>query len=194
MNKIERRAFAVDRLMVENRDKVTEARIVGHAAVFNQDTDIGGYFVERVAPGAFSRAIREDDVRALFNHNPDYVLGRNKSGTLKLSEDDVGLVVDVMPPNTQFARDLMHSIERGDISQMSFGFYVKREEWDETGPQLKRTLLEVELFDVSPVTFPAYPTTDVALRTLEAFRKAGLSTRSAAPIIRRRLMQRLYTL
>lgn len=182
---IERRAFAVDKLGIERADK--EPRIIGHAAVFDREADIGGWFLETVAPGAFRRAIMEDDVRALFNHDPNFVLGRNRAGTLKLSEDDVGLAIDIAPPNTQFARDLVLSIERGDISQMSFGFYVRKEEWDETGDILKRRLLEVELFDVSPVTFPAYPQTDVGLRTLEAYRKArprGLTTVSAGAVIR----------
>lgn len=169
-NNAELRAFTLDRIAV-TRD-ADKPKIVGHAAVFNTETPIGSWFREKVAPGAFARAIKEDDVRALFNHDPNFVLGRNKAGTLRLAEDDVGLAVEIDPPDTQVARDLMTSMERGDISQMSFGFYVRKQEWleDDKGNVL-RTLVEVELFDVSPVTYPAYPTTDVAVRSLTDWRE-----------------------
>lgn len=195
MNEIERRAFAVDRMIVNRADE-KRPEIVGHAAVFNREADIGGWFIESVAPGAFRRAIAQDDVRSLFNHNPDFVLGRNRAGTLKLSEDDTGLMTVTQPPDTTIARDLLVSIERGDISGMSFGFRVLKQEWDESGDILKRKILEVELFDVSPVTFPAYPQTDVALRSLTGVpgdvmarleRQAGpkgLTTVNAAAIVR----------
>jgi hypothetical protein len=171
----ERRAYTVNGMQVEARKTgdSEEKRIVGHAAVFNTDTDIAGLFFERVAPGAFTRAIKEDDVRSLFNHDANFVLGRTKSGTLILREDETGLLTETIPPDTQFARDLQISIDRGDISQMSFGFRVKGEAWEERadGTWL-RTITDVELFDISPVTFPAYPTTDVGLRSLEQYRKA----------------------
>ncbi len=170
MSEIERRVFSMDQLMVERRVE-TAPRIVGHASVFGQEADIGGWFREKVAAGAFRRALAEDDVRALFNHDPNIVLGRNRAGTLKLTEDEVGLAYDISPPDTLAARDLLTSIERGDVSQSSFGFRVLREEWDDRSDPPLRTILEVELFDVSPVTFPAYPTTDVAVRSLEAWRK-----------------------
>lgn len=191
---IERRAYSVDSMRVERRDK-DERLIVGHAAVFNQDADIMGYFLERVAPGAFKRAIAEDDVRSLFNHDPNFVLGRNKSGTLKLREDDTGLMTETTPPDSQLVRDLvMTPIERGDVSQMSFAFRVRAEKWEEQDDTWLRSILEVELFDISPVTFPAYPTTDVGLRSLEAFRSVrkvqGLTTINAAATIRRGLIQK----
>ena len=196
---LERRAFQIDGMKVEKRaDGAGELRlIVGHAAVFNQWVDIGGWFQERVAPGAFARAIQEDDVRSLFNHDPNYPLGRNKAGTLTLAEDENGLLSTTTPPDTSYARDLLVSIERGDVSQMSFGFRVRKQEWDESGDMLKRTITEVELFDVSPVTFPAYPQTDVGLRVLEAYRKEhaearGLTTSNASAIVRK-LKQRART-
>jgi HK97 family phage prohead protease len=163
MKDLERRHFVMDRLNVERRDK-EKAEIVGHAAVFNRETNIGGWFIESVAPGAFRRAIAEDDVRSLFNHDPNLILGRNRAGTLKLSEDDTGLMTTTTPPDVTYARDLLVSIERGDVSGMSFGFRVTKQEWDESGDIVKRKILEVELFDISPVTYPAYPQTDVTLR------------------------------
>jgi len=169
--------------------------MVGHAAVFNSWADIGGYFRERVAPGAFTRAVKEDDVRALFNHDANFILGRNTACTLLLEEDDTGLAIQIFPPDTQIARDLAVSMERGDVTQMSFGFRVKKDEWDYNTKIPERTLLEVELFDVSPVTYPAYPTTDVGLRAIETYRKqhpaAGLTTVSAAALVRP-LKQRAY--
>lgn len=168
---LERRTFAADTMRVETRAE-GGPRLIGHAAVFNTETKIGRWFRERIAPGAFRRAIAEDDVRALFNHDENWVLGRNRAGTLRLAEDDVGLAIDITPPDTQLVRDMVLApISRGDVSQMSFGFVMRREEWDETEAVPLRTLLEVELFDVSPVTFPAFPTTDVAMRNLEARRE-----------------------
>jgi HK97 family phage prohead protease len=141
--------------------------IRGYAAVFDKKSDDLGGFREIIRPGAFKKTIKEADVRALFNHDPNYVLGRTKSGTLELSEDDKGLAIDIDPPDTQFVRDLMTSIGRGDIDQMSFGFRTIKDSWNEPkeGGEITRELLEVELFDISPVTFPAYPQTSVAVRS-----------------------------
>lgn len=166
-------------------------QIVGYAAKFGIDADIGGYFIERIAPGAFARAIaRPDDVRGLFNHSDNYVLGRVSSGTLKLAEDNVGLRYEIDPPETQWARDLVTSIDRGDISQSSFCFRALKEEWDETGEIPIRTLLEVELLDVSPVTYPAYVDTEVGVRSLQQFRAAKAP---AADALRNRVTRELAT-
>lgn len=140
--------------------------ITGYAAIFNSETDIGGYFREQIAPGAFSPSL-SGDVRALFDHDSAHVLGRTKSGTLRLREDDKGLAVEIDLPNTQTARDLTASLERGDIDGMSFGFRVTKQEWDETQDPPLRTIREVELSEVSVVTFPAYADTEIALRSLE---------------------------
>lgn len=158
---------------IEERDDGKLGKIIGHAAVFDEETEIAGLFREKVAKGAFKDSIKADDIRALFNHDSNHVLGRNKSGTLKLTEDEKGLAIEVEPPDTQFARDLMTSIKRGDVDQMSFGFRVLHDEWESgegTGMDL-RTLRKVQLFDVSPVTFPAYEGTDVAVRSQEDWRK-----------------------
>lgn len=149
----------------EFRAAADATTLKGHAAVFSTIAQIGRWFREQVAPGAFAKSIQESDVRALWNHDPNHVLGRNRSGTLKLSEDEFGLAVEIMPPDTQMGRDVVTLIKRGDVSQMSFGFIVKRAEWDETDPENPlRTILEAELFDVSPVTYPAYEETDIAIR------------------------------
>ena len=159
-NKNEFRSFPFE-IRAEGEGK--ESRIVGHAAIFNSFTTIWD-FREQVAPGAFLKSIQNDDIRALFNHDPNHVLGRNRAGTLNLSEDEKGLAIEIVPPDTQFARDLLVSLKRGDISQMSFGFQVIKDEWDQGKKPMERTLKEVKLFDVSPVTFPAYTDTDVSAR------------------------------
>jgi HK97 family phage prohead protease len=142
----------------------------GYAALFNTETVIGGMFREAIAPGAFRDAVGRDDVRALFNHDPNIVLGRTGSGTVRLSEDALGLRYEVDLPDTQAARDLMVSVRRGDISQSSFAFGIaKREdaEWKQAatrGELPLRTIKRAQLFDVSPVTYPAYEQTSVSAR------------------------------
>lgn len=170
---LERRHIKLDKLEVRAGADGVPTKIIGHAAVFNSPAEIGSRFREQIMPGAFSASIGADDVRALFNHDPNYVLGRNTAGTLRMTEDSIGLAIEVDPPDTQWARDLMVSIKRGDISQMSFGFCALEETWDyaEDG-SATRTLKKVRLYDVSPVTFPAYDDTDVAVRSLEQFRQA----------------------
>jgi HK97 family phage prohead protease len=140
--------------------------ITGHAAVFDTATDIGGWFSEIIAKGAFKQAIKRDDVRALWNHDENYVLGRTPK-TLRLAEDEKGLAVEIDVPQTQLIKDMVLTpMQRGDVNQMSFAFQVTKEAWDQTDPKnLIRTIQEVKLFDVSPVTYPAYPTTDCAVRS-----------------------------
>ncbi|NCB35628.1 MAG: HK97 family phage prohead protease [Clostridia bacterium] len=151
----------------------------GYAAMFNVwSEDLGG-FRERIAPGAFAQAIQIDDIRALHNHNPDYVLGRNRSGTLILQEDNKGLHFDVMAPNAQWARDLHMSVERGDVNQCSFSFRVIRDEWRTVDGQDERTLLEVRLFDVSIVTYPAYEATEASARDAFSAHKESLVPRQS---------------
>jgi HK97 family phage prohead protease len=159
----ETRSYPID--LRVTREAAKPPRIVGHAAVFDQlSEDLGG-FREKVVKGAFRKTLREADVRALLNHDSNYVLGRNTAGTLRVKEDKEGLAVDIDPPDTTWARDLLVSMERGDINQMSFGFRVVKEEWDDTDKaNVVRTLSEVELFDVSPVTYPAYPQTSVSVK------------------------------
>jgi len=164
---LERRAFSTLELRTAAPEVEGESHhhIVGHAAVFNSLSEMLWGFRETIAPGAFSDAIEKSDVRALLNHEPNFVLGRKKTGTLKLWEDERGLAIDIDPPETQWANDLLVSIGRGDIDQMSFGFTVGEDRWEEVDGETRRTILRVdELFDVSPVTFPAYPETDAALR------------------------------
>lgn len=191
----ERRTGGKVRVEVREKEDGTKAqRIVGHAAVFNEwctlYSDDYGEMRERVNPSAFARAIREkQDVRALFNHDSNIVLGRTTAGTLTLSADRDGLVAVIDPPTTQTVRDLVLTpIDRGDVSGMSFAFDAVRAAtrsetenddgsttFDRGGDRLtvryegkrqiiERELVDVDLFDVSPVTYPAYEGTDCSLR------------------------------
>jgi HK97 family phage prohead protease len=166
------RTFHVDGLKVETRSEEDTSEVIrGYAAVFDSlSQDLGG-FREKIAPGAFAETIKNSDVRALWNHDANYVLGRNGAGTLRLFEDKKGLGIEIDPPETTFAKDLMISMRRGDVTQMSFGFYVKDEQWEKIDGENVRTLRKVELFDVSPVTYPAYTNTEVAVRSLESWKK-----------------------
>ena len=163
------RTFPLSELRVEGDKK---PKILGYASVFNQKShDLGG-FREIVKPGAFAKTISESDIRALFNHDPNYVLGRKKTGTLELAEDEHGLRISINPPETTWAKDLLTSIRRGDIDQMSFGFKTIKDEWEKRDGENIRSLAEVRLFDISPVTFPAYPQTSVEARSkLESIAK-----------------------
>lgn len=191
-DQIMRRSFVPpDGLRLERAAK--GARIVGHASVFNQWTTIhrgDGYeFREIVRPGAYRNALAEgQDVRALFNHNRDYVLGRTKSKTLSLREDSVGLLSEINPPDTQWARDVLALIERGDLSGMSFAFRPRKsgyrvKDYTRDGvTYFDAELTDADLFDVSVVTNPAYPQTDVGIRSLDdARRYFGLPVSRPSP-------------
>lgn len=168
----ERRLYVPDQLRLQAADGDKAPLIQGHAAVFNLlSEDLGG-FREQIAPGAFSATIQARDTRALLNHNADMVLGRRGAGTLRLVEDETGLSIEIDPPDTTFARDLLVSMGRGDVKEMSFGFVAVRDDWKKDGDIWIRTLLEVDLFEVSPVTFPAYTQTSVSARSMNAWQQA----------------------
>lgn len=174
-NKIEIRSYPFE--VRVNKD-TEQKRIVGYSAVFEQlSEDLGG-FKEKIAKGAFTKSIKNADVRALFNHDPNYVLGRTKNKTLFLTEDDYGLKVEIVPPDTQWAQDLIYLVDRGDIDQMSFGFDTIKDSWDNSDPNnIIRTLEEVNLWDVSIVTYPAYPQTSVSVRTATEVFESYLDSR-----------------
>lgn len=160
-NFIERRYIYQD-VDMEFRYDSDNNTLEGYAARFNvYSEDLGG-FKERIKPGAFKKTIKENDIRALFNHDPNYVLGRTKNDTLDLIENNKGLKFRVVLPDTSIAKDLKISIDRGDISQCSFGFQTIKDSWSED--YKKRDLIEAKLFDISPVTFPAYTQTEVKVR------------------------------
>ena len=166
--------------------------LVGYAAKFERlSQDLGG-FVEKIHKNAFDRCLKRCDVRGLKNHNPEMLLGRTKSGTMRLSTDDVGLRYEIDVPETQVGRDLVTEIERGDIDGSSFSFTTESESgdsWDESTTPPTRTLMNIrDLFDVGPVAYPAYLDTEASMasmrslnqfiesRALERKREEGLRT------------------
>lgn len=170
----ERRFLRVSELRITGGGDDKLKTIVGYAAVFNKlSEDLGG-FREKIAKGAFTATLENgDDVRALVDHDTGKILGRNKSGTLKLEQNSKGLKATIKPADTQAGRDIMTSLERGDIDGMSFGFRTITDKWETVNDEEIRTLMEVKLFDVSVVTYPAYPDTSVAVRSLEQAKEAA---------------------
>lgn len=160
---IERRSCPTAVTARADSDKRT---IEGYASVYYDGTPETEYWlwsdcVERIAPGAFDRAIKEDDCRALFNHDSNCVLGRTTNKTLRLNSDKKGLRYEIDPPDTQLGRDVQELLKRGDVSGSSFGFEIRKVKWEEERDAENRTtyirtITEAKLWDVGPVTYPAY--------------------------------------
>ena len=143
-------------------------KIVGYAAVFDSESRDLGNFTEVIKPGAFNRALSEkQDVRAFVDHDASKILGRTKAGTLDLSTDSVGLRVEITPPDTTVGRDTVESVRRGDLDSMSFGFVVRDDNWREVEGRALREIRDLDLHEVSLVSFPAYEETSVAVRRLD---------------------------
>ncbi|BBO85907.1 peptidase U35 [Desulfosarcina ovata subsp. sediminis] len=179
MKKIERRVFPARELRVR-RSASGGATLAGYSAVFNRPSENLGWgdteIREFIAPGAFTQALQNSNCVAVFNHDPNFVLGRESAGTLRLRQDDHGLLATISLPETQLGRDLAVSVERGDIAGQSFCFTVARDKWtrNKENGAATRTILEIgELIDVGPVTYPAYPDTDIARRSFERFIRSG---------------------
>ncbi len=182
---LEKRVFTIEMRAAADGDGVSSLEggkggenrtVTGYAAVFNSPSEDMG-FIEYIEPGAFREAIPKSDVRALFNHDPNYILARTASGTLKIEEDERGLRYQFSIPETTFGNDFAVMLQRGDVSQSSFSFTVKDQTWEENRQadgtmQYTRRIKKVErLYDVSPVTYPAYPDTEVALRSIGEMQK-----------------------
>lgn len=152
------------------------SEVTGIAAVVNERTDIG-WFEEEIAPGAFDNALKNSDIRVLGNHDPNIVLGRNTSGTAKVWVNDSGQLAYSFTPDEGNPTHVtwVRSIQRGDITQSSFAFTIQRTEWlysDKYGDMGTRRILEVRaLYDVSPVTYPAYAGTSIAARDMDAIKQ-----------------------
>jgi uncharacterized protein len=172
----EQRCFPTAELRFEEGDK---PRIEGYAVVWDSLSEDLGDFRELFRKGAFSNILAQSslDCRALINHDKNLVLGRTTSGTLRMREDDRGLAIEIDPPDTSYANDLMKSMGRGDISGMSFRFFMwpnssRGQVWRKTPSGILREITEAyNLVEVSIVTFPAYPDTSVAIRSLRDFEK-----------------------
>ena len=168
-------------------DKEEKRTVRGYAATFEKRSgDLGG-FIETIDREAFSDTDMED-VRALFNHDSNFVLGRTKAGTLRLMVDENGLAYEIDMPDTQLGRDMYESIKRGDISQSSFAFTIEDDEYRKEGDTVFRTIKKIKkLYDVAPVTFPAYESTSVQARKIDELKNQKLKEEhSDADAIRQR--------
>jgi HK97 family phage prohead protease len=177
---IERRVLAAPPLELRKAEDGGE-HLVGFAAVYNQLSVDLGFFREKISPGAFHRAFEDGaDVAALWNHNPDKILGRTVSGTLKLrDEPDKGLAFDLLMPRSPLGQEVAESVRRRDTAGASFGFMTNKDLWEDTPQGIVRTLIDVDLFDVSPTPFPAYPQTEAALRSLDAWQRSRQAAEAA---------------
>ena len=190
-NEMEKRFFGV-KLEKRMDGESTEQVVVGHAAVFDQlSEDLGG-FKERIHKNAFDDVL-DNDVRAFFNHDPNHLLARVSSGTLKLSIDEKGLKYEFSVPDTSSGRDLLVSMERGDISQSSFAFTIDDDSWDKENGRDIRTINKVKrLYDVSPVSIPAYPGANdlaVAQRGLAIYNEQKQRRDEEIDLIKRNLLE-----
>lgn len=176
MRKIKKEIRAIQHKVEIRAKEDGKKKIVGYAARFNELSELlGGWFRERILPGAFDGVLERSDVRALFNHDSNIVLGRSKSGTLGLIVDEQGLFYEIDPPETRTAEEIIVSIERGDIDGSSFAFTPAETRWEtltENGRTVDiRNIVTFDLiYDVSPVTYPAYPTSSADMRSLEDIR------------------------
>jgi HK97 family phage prohead protease len=164
----ETRIYPMVEFEVRQMDDGQPPEIVGYAAVYNAlSEDLGG-FREIVRPGFFTPVLG-NDVRATINHSPQHVLGRSSAGTLILEDDEKGLLTRIRTPDTSYARDLLVSMDRGDIDQMSFIFRVAAggEKWGrvQEGWVVRELIEAKELRDVAVVTYPAYPQTSAEARS-----------------------------
>jgi HK97 family phage prohead protease len=177
-NKMEKRFFSSPSIEVR-KNEATENNVnllTGYASVFYNGTPETEFkmwndeeMYEQIDKNAFDESIQKDDIRGLFNHDPNFLLGRNKAGTLRLSVDEKGLKYEIDLPDTQAGRDVAESVKRGDISGASFAFVAEETLWIESGEKTIRAIKKAKLYDVSPVTYAAYS------GATASFRDAGKS-------------------
>lgn len=166
----ERETRILQQELAEVRISKDGKTLAGYGAVFGSRSKPLGGFVEEIARGA---KVEFEDVHATYNHSPDQLLGRVKSGTLRVTIDDVGIRYSVDLPNTTAGRDVRELVERGDVDGSSFAFDTLDDEWSRKDDITLRTLKAVKVYELGPVAFPAYPDTTVAVRSLQALVHAG---------------------
>lgn len=173
-NNIEKRNIFVNSIEVREAED-GERTISGYAVKWEKKSEELGWFTkfrEKFRKGAFEETLKDDDQRALWSHDTSQVLGRTKNQTLRLEEDDLGLRFELDLPDTTLGNDAYKTIKRGDVDGVSFGFSMKKEEWDESDPEdITRTILKARLFEISPVAFPAYPDSAVSARDNDPYKE-----------------------
>lgn len=164
--KFERRNFPITDMEVRSEEgQPTVLR--GYAAVFEKLSVPLWGFREKIQKGAFAESLSKNNIKALWNHNSDFPLGSTEGGTLRLEEDERGLLFELELPDNSWGRDAGIAIQRKDADGVSFGFTVKKDSWDNSNPDdTIRTLEDVDLIEISPTPFPAYPSTNVSARSI----------------------------
>ena len=173
MDKKELRYMPILNLEIRNRDDTQKMTVAGYAVKFNERSRmLYDEFFEKVAAGAFAKSLEENTIKALWDHNTNLVLGSTKSQTLRIKEDDIGLYFELDLPDTETGRNAYESISRGDVDGVSFGFNVRADNWEYIKEEdiYIRTLLDIDLVEISPTPVPAYETSEVGKRSLEQFK------------------------
>jgi len=208
-NKLERRTYTVEMRVATEGEGETRRTVTGYAPRFNSPSEVLGWgenrFVEYFEPNAFRAALPNSDPRALRDHIPNLILARQSANTLQLWEDGTGLGFRFDLPNTTYANDLAVSMERGDVRETSFAFTLKEDsdQWSKRADGIWERRIPADavdkIYDISVVTYPAYPESDaqlnanenltVAFRSLEAAKEPNpQSPIPDPPNYRRRLL------
>lgn len=175
---MERRQVITEKIEIRAAGEETKKTIGGYAVKYNSPTLIrdrwGDEWLEEMAPGAFDKSLQQKNQKALWNHDTSKPLGSVASGTLRFNSDITGLNYDVDVPNNSWGNDAYESVQRGDVDGSSFGFICLDDVWSKVqyeGREIyKRSIVEAELFEVSPCTFPAYDSSEISCRSLETFK------------------------
>lgn len=167
-------------IQIREADGDESARTIAGAIKYDTDSAEmrdywGDTFIEQIAAGAFDESLKTRGVVGLWSHDTSQVLGNTKSGTLRIDSTPTELRFELDLPNTTIGNDTWESIRRGDVDGVSFGMSVTKDKWSsedrEGGKVYKRSILNAELFEISPVAFPAYPANEVSARSLQEFKE-----------------------
>lgn len=181
----ETRYFSINNLEVrrtpaEGENSQANTTVSGYVVKFNSRSElIFGEFYEKVASGAFNRSLKENTIKALWNHDSNFVLGSTKSQTLRLREDNLGLYFEIDLPNNYIGENSLESIQRGDVDGVSFGFTVRADSWAylEEEDVYERTLLDIDLVEISPTPFPAYENSSEVAVVQRSMKESNVQTK-----------------
>jgi uncharacterized protein len=176
---MERRHLVTEKIEIRAVVEGTKKTIGGYAVKYNSPTLIrdrwGDEWLEEIASGAFDKSIQQKNQKALWNHDSSKPLGSVAAGTLRFNSDVSGLNYDDDVPNNSWGNDAYESVQRGDVDGSSFGFKCLNDVWSKVqyeGREIyKRSIIEADLFEVSPCTFPAYDSSEISCRNLETFKE-----------------------
>lgn len=179
MKEKEVRQIATEKIEVRAVAEGQQKTIGGYAVKYNSPTLMrdrwGDEFLEEISAGAFDKSLQNRSQKALWNHDTSKPLGSVSAGTLRFNSDTTGLNYDIDLPNNTYGNDAYESVQRGDVDGSSFGFICNDDIWSKVqyeGKEIyKRSIVEADLFEVSPCTFPAYDSSEMSCRSLETFKE-----------------------